>query len=196
MRSCIFSAHCTEPVCDLACPSLVETTYLLERNHIGMQNSVYNTSRKILDRVCEILNRAENKLCTVETNDTIASSNLLTYCAICKHWKGNRLHCNVYHLSFSSYLDDIQKSWSAKDTPEDLEYAQIWSSTAKVLIISNIDYVQFKDFQAQTLLNLIHNRQASNLTTIIVSPKVSSLIGSGLFFNKLQSVLRGAVMSA
>lgn len=194
MNSCIFSAYCTEPVCDMACPSLVETSYLFERNRIELDNPVFNTSPKILDRACEILKKSESKLGVAETNDTITTANLLTYCAICQKWKGNRLHCNVYHLMLSNHIDAIQRSWSSKDIPEDLEYEQIWSSTAKILIISNLDYIQFKDFQAQTLLNLVHNRLTSNLTTVIVTPKINSLIGSGMFYNKLQSVLREAVI--
>lgn len=195
MKSCIFSAHCTEPICDLACPSLVETTYLLERNGLDLSNSVFNSSSKQRTEICNLLDKLDGKLTVIESSDTITLSNLITYCAICKHWKGNRLHCNIYHLKFSNHLDAIQQSWNTKDIPENLEYEQIWSSTAKILVISNIDYVQFKEFQSQTLLNLIHNRLTNNLSTIIVSPKLNTLIGTGMFFNKLQSMLRGAVVS-
>ena len=97
-------------------------------------------------------------------------------------------------MKFSNHVESIQRSWSAKNTSDSLEYEQIWSSSAKILIISNIDYVQFKDFQSQTLLNLIHNRMNNNLTTIVVSPNLSSLIGNGVFFNKLVKILDKAVI--
>lgn len=194
MNNCIFTAHCTEPVCDKSCPILSETSYLLERNGLSFDNAVFQSSTKDINNALYALHKSDGKLATVVSDDTIGSSNLLTYCAICENWQGNRLHCNVYHLKFSNHVESIQRSWSAKNTSDSLEYEQIWSSSAKILIISNIDYVQFKDFQSQTLLNLIHNRMNSNLTTIVVSPNLSSLIGNGVFFNKLVKILDKAVI--
>lgn len=194
MNECIFSRQCTEVICDRACPVLVETTYLLERNGIALNSPVYNVSKKTLTSMLDILSESKSGLSVVVSDNTIETSNLLTYCAICENWKGNRLQCSVYHLKLSSHLDSIQHSWSAKDTPENLEYEQIWISSAKVLIISNIDFVQFKDFQAQTLLNIIHNRMNDGLPTIVVSPKIQTLVGSGMFFSRLQAMLREAVV--
>ena len=48
--------------------------------------------------------------------------------------------------------------------------------------------VQFKDFQAQTLLNIIQNRTSNGLKTIIVSPKIEHLIGQGRFYSRLQGI--------
>ena len=47
---------------------------------------------------------------------------------------------------------------------------RIWSESAKILVVSNTDYVSFTDFESQTLLNLIQQRQSEGLTTIIVRP--------------------------
>jgi len=58
-----------------------------------------------------------------------------------------------------------------------------------LLIISNIDFVNFKDFQCQTLLSLLQSRDKAEFGTIIVSPQTQSLVGSGLFFNRLQETL-------
>lgn len=194
MKNCIFCPHCTELICDESCPTLVETSYLLERNGINIHNPVFNMSATDMAHAQSIIHNTNGQLGVVISDETISFSNILTYCAICENWQGNRLHCTVYHLKLSNHIDLIQRSWSTKDTPEQLEYEQIWSSTAKILIISNLDYVQFKDFQAQTLLNLIHNRQNNGLTTIVVSPKLQSLIGSGMFFSRLQSMLDKAVL--
>lgn len=194
MRDCIFNARCTEPICDRACPILVETTYLLERNGITENSPVYNASKKDIERMRSILSKSTSSLSTLISDDTIKDSNLLTYCAICENWKGNRLHCNVYHLRFSNHIDTIQHSWTVKDVPEHLEYEQIWIASAKILIISNIDFVQFKDFQAQTLLNIIHNRMNNGLPTIVVCPKLQMLIGSGTFFSRLKAMLEEAIV--
>jgi hypothetical protein len=197
MKECIFTAHCTEPVCDKSCPILAETSYLLERNNISMDSQVFNVPEKDLNSAVSAISKIEisnNKLGVIISNDTINTANLLTYCAICQNWKGNRLHCNVYNLKFSNHVEAIQRSWSSKSNSDSLEYEQIWATTSKILIISNIDFVQFKDFQAQTMLNLIHSRIDNNLTTIVVTPKLQSLVGTGQFFNHMQSILGKAVI--
>ena len=52
-----------------------------------------------------------------------------------------------------------------------------------------MDYVNFKDFQCQTLLSLLQNRDKPELTTVVVSPPISALVGSGQFFNRLNQIL-------
>lgn len=198
MNNCIFTPHCTEYICDQSCPIYAETSYLLERNGIDIKNAVFNSVPKDIDIATSILDKVSmmpDKYGVVTCNNTIGVSNLITYCAICRNWQGNRLHCNVYNLKFSNYIESIKQSWSHKSPSEKLEYEQIWSNTAKVLIISNIDYVQFKDFEIQTLLNLIHTRMDNGLVTIIVSPKLKNLVSIGQFTSQLQAVLGRAVIA-
>lgn len=197
MDNCIFSPHCTELCCDKSCPILAEISYLMERNKISMKSDVFRLSQNDLNKSIEILHRIQNdtnKFGVVVDIDTIKVANILAYCSICQNWKGNRLHCNVYSLKFSSYIDTIQKSWSSNSTSDSFEYEQIWINTSKVLIISSIDFVQFKDFQTQTLLNIIHERMENGLCTIIVSPKLSTLVGQGQFFNRMQAMFGKAVI--
>ena len=114
---------------------------------------------------------------------------IVTYCAICKNWQGSRLHCNVYNLKYSSYLDDLKQSWNSRQDGDELEYKKIWTNSAKVLVVSNFDYVNFGDFESQTLLNIIQYRQDKGLTTILVTPPISSLVSTkrSSFFDLLRS---------
>lgn len=202
MYNCIFTAHCTESFCDKSCPILVETSYLLERNGISMNSSVFSDTSVDIDRMTKVLEKSNNKIGALvvppgKTNwTTVQSAELLTYCAICHNWQGSRLHCNVYNLKYSKYLDELKKSWNGKGEPEELEYMRIWSETSKVLIISNLDYVNFGDFESQTLLNLLQTRQTGNQTTILVVPPLKSLVSSrnnSLFFTALKARLSDAV---
>lgn len=195
MQNCIFSGHCSQQVCDKSCPALVETTYLLERNNISISSEVFRADTKQLSKFSSILDSSEGKLTTVISKDTVKDADLLTYCGICKHWKGSRLHCTVYNLRYSQYLDIMKKSWSMKSEPSELEYMRIFSNSAKVLVISNIDYVNFKDFECQTLLTLIQSRAGNGLSTIIVSPPISSLVGDSPFFGRLTEIIKKAVNS-
>ena len=193
MSKCAYRDFCTKTICDKACPTLVESNYLYERNGFTDSSTVLWEKPSAFDPVLPVLHSEYNLAVTV-TDDTVRTANLLTYAAISENWKGSRLHCTVYHLRLSTYIDNLQKSWGMKEAPEQLEYEQIWLTTAKILIVSNMDYVQFKDFQAQTLLNIIQNRTSNGLKTIIVSPKIEHLIGQGMFYSRLQGILREAVI--
>lgn len=190
MYNCIYSGHCVEAQCDSACPILAQTSYLLDRNGIQLSNPVFRSSVKDINRYKSILSKAAGKTVTVVDLNTSGLADGLTYCSICEHWKGSQLHCTVYNLKYSSYLEMIQKSWSYSNDDSEVEYIKIWVQTAKVLIVSNIDYVNFKDFQCQTLLSLLQTRMAAGLTTIIVSPPLPTLVGEGQFFARLSEMLR------
>lgn len=192
MQNCIFSGHCSQQVCDKSCPTLAETTYLLERNNIAMNSDVFHADVKQVAKYSSMLESCDGKLKTVISKNTVQDADLITYCSICKNWKGSRLHCTVYNLKYSQYIEMLKKSWSAKSETSELEYMRIFSSAAKVLIISNIDYVNFRDFECQTLLTLLQSRAGSEFTTIIVSPPTSSLVGDSPFFGRLTEIIKEA----
>lgn len=197
MYNCIFSAHCTEQICDKSCPILAETSYLLERNNIGMQSKVFAADKVEISKYMNLL-ESEDALSLLVCKDTVKSAELLTYCAICKNWRGNRLHCNVYNLKYSSYLESLKQSWSIKSEIDELEYIKIWIKSAKVLIISNLDFVNFGDFESQTLLNIIQSRNEYGKSTIVVSPPLRDLIKkpNSLFYVRLETVLHNAMKSS
>lgn len=195
MHNCIYSGHCTQPMCDKSCPTLAETTYLLERNNISMSNDVFRRDPSEIDSCLSTLASAEGQTKVVLSKSTVETADLITYCGICQRWRGSRLHCTVYNLRFSTYLESIRNSWTTKVETEDLEYMKIWASSAKLLIISNLDYVNFRDFECQTLLTLLQSRSGSEYTTILVSPSLSKLVGNGPFFGRLIEVMKKAVDS-
>lgn len=188
MNNCIFSGHCIKEQCDQSCPTLTETTFLLEQNNIGLNSNVFHTDPALIHKYCKIIDNTDRTLQTVLVKNTNNVAELIAYCGICKYWRGSRLRTIVYNLKLSQYLDNIQNSWSANANKDDLEYQKLWIDNAKLLIISNIDFVNFKDFQCQTLLSLLQSRDKPGLNTIIVAPN-QPLIGSGLFFTRLQETL-------
>lgn len=197
MHNCIFSGHCIDNVCDNSCPNLVVTSYLLERNKIGMNNDVFNRSVKEIEACTKILETAQGTIKVIEDKkDTNSTANLLTYCGICKNWRGSQMHCVVYNLRLFQYIEEIKKSWSrGGGESKDLEYMRIFAKDAKLLIISNLDFINFKTFECQTLLELLQERsEDSDKTTIIVSPPLTSLVGESSFFQILMNKLKRSVM--
>ena len=199
MHNCIFTAHCTEAICDKSCPILVETSYLLERNGLNFSNPVFSTPVEKVRKMMKLLELADGKLGVykIEPDETtVQSSDLITYCAICKYWKGSRLHCNVYNLKFSKYIDEIKKTWNGTPESEQYQYMKIWAESAKVLIVSNFDYVDFTDYVSQTMLNLIQQRQSQGLTTILVSPQIGMLVSAkkSSFFDILAKIMSANII--
>lgn len=189
MNKCMFSGHCIKATCDQSCPAFVESSFLLEQNGIGLNSVVFHAEPNLIAKYSKIVDNSEGKLQTIIAKNTNSVAELITYCGICKYWKGSRLHTSVYNLKLSQYLDGVQNSWSGNTNPDDLEYQKIWITRAKLLIISNIDFVNFKDYQCQTLLSLLQTRDKPEMGTIIVSPQISSLVGGGLFYARLQETL-------
>ena len=192
MYNCIFTSHCTEQTCDKSCPILAETSYLLERNNIQMNNPVFQASDENVAQALDALHRFKGNTGGVVVSSgalsTVQVADLITYCAICENWKGSGLHCTVYNLRYAKYLDEMKQSWGMKSELESFEYMKIWAESAKVLIVSNFDFVNFKDFEAQTLLNLIQLRSSSEYTTILVSPPTKALLhNKGIFINMIIS---------
>ena len=194
MHNCIFNGHCIEEQpCNTSCPVLVQTSYLLERNDIKMTSPVFKMSDTVLNKYYNILHNSTSKTTSVVVPSgefTNQTADALTYCAICENWRGSQLHCTVFNLKFAQYVETIQGSWSFNDDSSDrLSQLKIWVANARVLIISNLDFVNFKEFQSQTLLSLLQSRVGTDLTTIVVTPPVSSLVGEGQFFSRLTSLL-------
>lgn len=194
MYNCIFTGHCIEEqLCNTSCPVLAQTSYLLERNDIKMSNPVFKMSETELAKYQKVLAESAGKATSVIVSSgdfTNLAADALTYCAICENWRGSQLHCTVFNLKFPQYISLIQNSWSyGSDSSDEVSQLDIWIAGAKVLIISNLDFVNFKDFQSQKLLSLLQMRIATDLTTIVVSPPTSSLVGDGQFFTRLTSII-------
>lgn len=191
---CPFKPYCRKSTCDAACPDLLEIQYLLERNNLNNNNSIYTLPVKDIQKASEWLTAASNPLRVVISDNTLDTASCLTYAAICKHWKGNTLHCSVYRLDFADYIDREKSSYSTY-TPDDMfEYIKIFIQKAKVLIISNIDFMQFNDFNAKTLIAILSRRMFNQQTTIVISPKLNKLMGSGQVYQALIDLLRKGVV--
>ena len=191
--SCPFKQYCRKAICKNVCADWAEIQYLLERNNLDKNSEIYSTSAKDFQKLSEWLTAASTTHRVVISDNTVGTASRLTYAAICQHWKGNAFHCAVYNLNFMEYLNRTQQSW-AGGNDEDLEYINIFIQKAKVLIISNIDFVQFKDYQAQMLLNIVNNRKIYNQSTITVAPKLNSLVGSGTFFARMKEIFGKEVL--
>jgi hypothetical protein len=73
---------------------------------------------------------------------------------------------------------------------------KIWNQSAKYLIISNLEYIKFSDFESQTLLSLLQSRDKPDKTTFIILSKREPLVGTdSIFFSRLKHRLEEVTVS-
>ena len=202
---CIYAPFCIQPDCKIVCSTYNQIDYLLDQNNITPPDNVFSAPEEVYDVADKILTKYQGQFKVIQTDHKHLGEyinhhsnefvKVLTYCSICNNWKGSKYSMAVYNLKFSKYTERIRASWTMNGEPEDLQYMRIWANSAKVLIISNLDYVSFGDVECQSLLQLVQDREEQGKTTIVVCKDIGHLVGRSSFFTVFLSVLKGGAES-
>lgn len=196
VRDCMFSPYCCATLCDRSCPKWAQTDYLLMRNGLSYSSRPFRMKQSSLDKYISVYEKACScgSAVTVTCKDAVKVAEVMSYIAVCNTWQGSAMRVKCYHLLYSQYLESVQSSFGGRMN-EDAQYAELWSKSCNVLVISGIDYVNFKDFQSQKLLQLLQDRERKRKATIIVSPKVENIMGGGKMYDLLLSKLRSNLVT-
>lgn len=199
---CPFAGYCIRPGdCSTACQTFAPLDILLDKNDLPISNPVFRIDDDDITNCCNILNAAKANalkgaasiVFSYSNDSSTTSVDKLLYTAICQYWKGGA-NLNVYRLNFNSYIHLFQETWSStavlqKDQLSDIDKC---IASAKILIISNLDFINFKDFQSATLLRILDERRLSKQVklgiTIIVTPATNKLIGEGQMFARMTAM--------
>lgn len=188
-RNCIFSAYCANMQCDLSCSKNAVSQILLEKSEIGPTNIANSFSINDKQKCHNIIQSSLGRCRTVEVSDTIQFSDTLTYVGICDMHEGHGSNISVYHLKYSKYIQMLRDSWTYGSTTA-LREMQAFITSSKILVISGLDYVMFKDFECQTLLTIMQDRLKADMSTILVVKSVTELNGQGVFFKSLKGKIK------
>lgn len=183
-RDCVFAETCDKLRCDYTCGEDVMFNYILNKSGIQTIEDKYDEDVLIRDQ--KMLSEHHGNLVCVETNDVVGKTREFVYIYACK-LRGTK--ANVVHISYSSYIQQIRDSWTYGGT-EDLEHIQVRLRKWTVAVISGIDYCMFKDFESQTLLNIIESRRMEGLTTIILTRSLTNIHGNSVFLSPLKEQLK------
>lgn len=196
VSDCMFSPYCCATLCDRSCPKWAQTDYLLMRNGLSYSSRPFRMKQSSLDKYISVYEKACScgSAVTVTCKDAVKVAEVMSYVAVCNTWQGSAMRVKCYHLLYSQYLESVQSSFGGHMN-EDAQYAELWSKSCNVLVISGIDYVNFKDFQSQKLLQLLQDRERKRKATIIVSPKVENIMGGGKMYDLLLSKLRSNLVT-
>lgn len=196
-RMCPFSAICIQSMCDLSCPKNAMSDLMFSKSRIDKMSKVYQVNqlnkRKCADLIAST--PAGGIKCIESVNNYDKDTNLvadtLVFVGICDNCLQHGSSISVYHLKFSTYIQDLRDSWS-NGLSSSLKDIQSIILNCKLLIISGLDYIQFKDYECQILLNLLDNRTRIDQKTVIVVHSIESLSGTGTFFNAMKFRLKGS----
>lgn len=195
MFNCIFTPYCIHETCDLACPRHAEILYWMKRCRLDINNPVLNSPAAKINYVTQLIKENQNTVSAFKAEKPVDSAHLFSYVAICNYGIGTGLNGGVYHLNFQEYLDELKRSWQTKFDSEDLTNMRIWNQSANYLIISNLEYIKFGDFESQTLLALLQSRDKPDKTTFVILNKKEPLIGTdSIFFSRLKNRLEESVI--
>lgn len=194
VKDCVFDSYCTFPLCDRSCPRWAQMDYLMMRNDLTSTSRPFQMKEEVLRKYVDVYESGVGTTTVVTSRDTIKDAEVMAYVSVCNNWEKSAMRVRAYHLVFSKYVDDLQSSWSGTKS-DDLQYVELWSKSCNVLVVSGIDYVNFKDFQSQLILQLIQDREREGKTTFVVSPRVEQLTGSGKMFNLMVSKFKQIVRS-
>lgn len=192
MKQCLCTSHCTRNYCDLACPENAEVKFWLKRNDLWPPN-ITKTSFTKLELARKYVESNLFKTSYMKAKNPMETADIVTYVCICLYGKKTAFTSGVFNLDFAEYIDLTKDSWTSKSKSEKLQFMETWSHTSNQLIVSNIEYMKFSDFESQTLLRLIRERDTDGKTTFIIGSK-EEIIGYGPFFTRLQSVIKEATV--
>lgn len=192
-RFCSYSSYCTRKFCDMSCAKNAMADVLFEKSEISWSDLVFRSNRYKLESFWKIIQDHVNSYAVIVAEKSSEIANQYTYAAICNNCDRFGSRVSVYHLKYGKYMQSIRDSWSSGVSSK-LKEQNAFISTSNVLVISGLDYVNFRDFECQTLLTILQDREKPGLSTIIVIRDVDSMVGSSEFFKLLKSKLEGGVI--
>lgn len=188
--------------CGESCPVWAVTEFLLRKNNLLGTNVMSRMTRSVVqtcDKIIEGAMTSTDSFVTYipQSISCNEAANLLTYYGICTNWRGSAFSTVVYNLNFSTYINEVKKSWNNSNLDKFTEFDYIRSiiegkvegKATNILILSGIEFVNFKDFACEQMFDIINCRQSKHLPLIIVSPEASNIVGEGPLFGKLAGVL-------
>lgn len=197
-RMCPFSSQCERAFCDYSCGKNVLFDVMMKKSEIKPQD-VGAISVKLRDKVKQDLTKFKGSTIYITANrGNKMLGDIYAWLAACKLCPYYGSDVTVYHLKYSKYLEQLRQSWATKYEPEELIEARCFINTARVLIVSSLEYVQYKDFESQTLFSLLGERSYNReFTTIVIGPEINTWLGPHIirsqFANRLGIMLEEAV---
>lgn len=191
-RQCVFSSYCTRDWCDMSCSKSIMFDVLTEKSDMNLSMPALRANKKSRHKALKNIESAKGGLLVIQSNMSTDLANLYAYLSMCELCDKRGSNVSVYHLRYGKYMNAIKDSWKV-GVSENLQETNAFVNSSEILIISGMDYMTFKDFECQTLLNLIQDRSSPEKTTILILSNIQDMVGTGSFFSLLKSKLEAGM---
>lgn len=200
-HQCMYCNICTEYECNFTCIKGVTSQYYVDASNFPLYSSEFMNFYTDEDfvRFGKIIKDHRRGYGVVVSKGRKYLSDAFFYAAMVIENYHSLYWPEAFMLNYRKYTDSYRRSWTTGEEPDSLQEARYNAEHCCTLIITGLDTMIFGDFESQTLLALLEDRNKAKQSTIIVMSDVDSINTNSrsttTFVRSLREELRKRVIS-
>lgn len=200
-HQCMYCNICTEYECNFTCIKGVTSQYYVDASNFPLYSSEFMNFYTDEDfvRFGKIIKDHRRGYGVVVSKGRKYLSDAFFYAAMVIENYHSLYWPEAFMLNYRKYTDSYRRSWTTGEELDSLQEARYNAEHCCTLIITGLDTMIFGDFESQTLLALLEDRNKAKQSTIIVMSDVDSINTNSrsttTFVRSLREELRKRVIS-
>lgn len=200
-HQCMYCNICTEYECNFTCIKGVTSQYYVDASNFPLYSSEFMNFYTDEDFVKfgNIIKDHRRGYGVVVSKGRKYLSDAFFYAAMVIENYHSLYWPEAFMLNYRKYTDSYKRSWTTGEEPDSLQEARYNAEHCCTLIITGLDTMIFGDFESQTLLALLEDRNKAKQSTIIVMSDVDNINTNSrsttTFVRSLREELRKRVIS-
>lgn len=200
-HQCMYSNVCTEYECNRTCIKGVTSEYYVNASNFPLYSSEFMNYYNDEDFVKfgNIIKDHRRGYGVVVSKGRKYLSDAFFYAAMVIENYHSLYWPEAFMLNYRKYTDAYKRSWTTGEEPDSLQEARYNAEHCCTLIITGLDTMIFGDFESQTLLALLEDRNKAKQSTILVMSDVDNINTNSrsttTFVRSLREELRKRVIS-
>ena len=200
-HQCMYCNICTEYECNFTCIKGVTSEYYVDASNFPLYSSEFMNFYTDEDFVKfgKIIKDHRRGYGVVVSKGRKYLSDAFFYAAMVIENYHSLYWPEAFMLNYRKYTDSYRRSWTTGEEPDSLQEARYNAEHCCTLIITGLDTMIFGDFESQTLLALLEDRDKAKQSTILVMSDVDNINTNSrsttTFVRSLRDELRKRVIS-
>lgn len=174
---CMYSNICTESHCDFTCIKGITSNMYIKESDFPLYSSVfmnYYTDEDFM-KFGNIIKDCRRSFSVILSKGRKYLSDAFFYTAMVLENYHSLYWPEAFLLNYRKYTDAYKRSWKTGEEPYELRRSRYNAEHCCTLIITGLDTMIFGDFESQTLLALLEDRNKAKQSTIIVISDVDNI---------------------
>lgn len=198
---CMYCNICTEYECNFTCIKGVTSGYYVDASNFPLYSSEFMNFYTDEDFVKfgKIIKDHRRGYGVVVSKGRKYLADAFFYAAMVIENYHSLYWPEAFMLNYRKYTDSYRRSWTTGEEPDSLQEARYNAEHCCTLIITGLDTMIFGDFESQTLLALLEDRNKAKQSTILVMSDVDNINTNSrsttTFVRSLREELRKRVIS-